>query len=68
MIFFSNFYATLLYVLVFVQDPETKKEMEEMQAKMSVQNQMPEVSELFTNFFGGGGAAPAKKKTPARRR
>ena len=51
-----------------VQDPETKKEMEEMQAKMSVQNQMPEVSELFTNFFGGGGAAPAKKKTPARRR
>ena len=48
-----------------IQDPETKKEMEEMQAKMSVQNQMPEVSELFTNFFGG---APAKKKPAAVRR
>ena len=48
-----------------MQDPETKKEMEEMQAKISVQNQMPEVSELFTNFFGG---AQPKKKAPVRRR
>ena len=37
-----------------------------MQAKMSVQNQMPEVSELFTNFFGGG--AQPKKKPAIRRR
>ncbi|XP_023339482.1 ER membrane protein complex subunit 7 homolog [Eurytemora carolleeae] len=49
-----------------MQDPDTKKEMEEMQAKMSVQNQMPEVSELFTNFFGGG--AQPKKKPAIRRR
>jgi len=49
-----------------MQDPETKKEMEEMQAKMSVQNQMPEVSELFTNFFGG--AQPKKKAAAVRRR
>ena len=49
-----------------LQDPDTKKEMEEMQAKMSVQNQMPEVSELFTNFFGGG--AQPKKKPAIRRR
>jgi len=51
-----------------MQDPETKKEMEEMQAKMSVQNQMPEVSELFTSFFGGGGTQPKKKPAPVRRR
>jgi hypothetical protein len=37
---------------MFVQDPETKKEMEEMQAKMSVQNQMPEVSYQGTRVVG----------------
>lgn len=51
-----------------MQDPETKKEMEEMQAKMSVQNQMPEVSELFTNFFGAAPQQPKKKAAPVRRR
>merc|ERR1712154_758623 len=40
-----------------MQDPETKKEMEEMQAKMNVQN----VPEMITNLFGGGAPAPKKK-------
>merc|ERR1719348_570990 len=43
-----------------MQDPETKKEMEEMQAKMNVQN-VPEMSEMITNLFGGGAPAPKKK-------
>ena len=43
------------------KDPDTKKEMEEMQAKMSVNN-VPEMSEMITNLFGG---APAPKKKPA---
>ena len=42
------------------KDPETKKEMEEMQAKMNVQN-VPEMSEMITNLFGGGAPAPKKK-------
>merc|ERR1712038_674523 len=43
-----------------MQDPETKKEMEEMQAKMNVQN-VPEMSEMITNLFGGCAPAPKKK-------
>ena len=43
-----------------MQDPDTKKEMEEMQAKMNVQN-VPEMSEMITNLFGGGAPAPKKK-------
>merc|ERR1712223_1917052 len=43
-----------------MQDPETKKEMEEMQAKMNVQS-VPEMSEMITNLFGGGAPAPKKK-------
>merc|ERR1719264_2204542 len=38
-----------------MNDPETKKEMEQMQANMNMQNQMPEMSEIMANFFGGGG-------------
>ena len=45
---------------VLSKDPETKKEMEEMQAKMNVQN-VPEMSEMITNLFGGGAPAPKKK-------
>ena len=45
---------------ILLQDPETKKEMEEMQAKMNVQN-VPEMSEMITNLFGGGAPAPKKK-------
>merc|ERR1712013_827739 len=47
-------------MLMMMQDPETKKEMEEMQAKMNVQN-VPEMSEMITNLFGGGAPAPKKK-------
>merc|ERR1719334_1498752 len=39
-----------------MSDPETQKEMQEMQRNMASQrNQMPEVSEVFANLFGGGG-------------
>merc|ERR1719283_738187 len=46
-----------------MQDPETKKEMEEMQAKMNVQGQMPEMSEMITNLFGGAAPPATKKKS-----
>eukprot|EP00088_Acartia_fossae_P064574 TRINITY_DN794_c0_g1_i14.p1 TRINITY_DN794_c0_g1~~TRINITY_DN794_c0_g1_i14.p1 ORF type:complete len:240 (-),score=75.99 TRINITY_DN794_c0_g1_i14:259-945(-) len=48
-----------------MQDPETKKEMEELQSKMSVQNQLPEVSELFANMFG---APNTQKRKPTAQR
>lgn len=52
-----------------MQDPETKKEMEELQSKMSVQNQLPEVSELFANMFGGQTPSQKNKKpTTAQRK
>jgi hypothetical protein len=51
-----------------MQDPETKKEMEELQSKMSVQNQLPEVSELFANMFGGGTSKKERKPTAAQRK
>ena len=51
-----------------MQDPETKKEMEEMQAKMNVQSQMPDMSEMITSLWGGGQPqAQNKKKVPVRR-
>jgi hypothetical protein len=42
-------FLTILSDILFgyFKDPETKKEMEEMQAKMSVQNQMPEVPQFL---------------------
>ncbi|XP_040581111.1 LOW QUALITY PROTEIN: endoplasmic reticulum membrane protein complex subunit 7 [Lepeophtheirus salmonis] len=53
-------------------DPETKKEMEQMQQNMNVQNQMPEFSELMANFFGAGSSNPSerskKKLKPVTRR
>ena len=33
---------------------ETKKEMDEMQAKMNVQSQIPDMSEIITSLWGGG--------------
>jgi len=51
-----------------MQDPETKKEMEEMQAKMNVQSQLPEVSELFANMFGGAPTTQKKKPSAQRKR
>eukprot|EP00096_Caligus_rogercresseyi_P010590 TRINITY_DN3918_c0_g1_i1.p1 TRINITY_DN3918_c0_g1~~TRINITY_DN3918_c0_g1_i1.p1 ORF type:complete len:232 (+),score=88.08 TRINITY_DN3918_c0_g1_i1:40-735(+) len=54
-------------------DPDTKKEMEQMQQSMNVQNQMPEFSELMANFFGAGGSShpserSKKKAKPLTRR
>merc|ERR1719283_796618 len=46
-----------------MQDPETKKEMEEMQAKMNVQSQIPDMSEMITNLFGGAAPPATKKKS-----
>jgi len=45
-----------------MNDPETKREMEQMQANMNVQNQMPEMSEIMANFFGGGSQQQNKNK------
>jgi len=45
-----------------MNDPETKKEMEQMQANMNMQNQMPEMSEIMANFFGGGGGGSQQQK------
>jgi len=50
-----------------MQDPETKKEMEEMQARMNVQSQMPDMSEMLTSLWGGGAPPSQKKKVPVRR-
>ncbi|TRY62596.1 hypothetical protein TCAL_00484 [Tigriopus californicus] len=43
-----------------VNDPDTKKEMEQMQQSMNMPNQMPEMSEMIANFFNSG--APDKQK------
>jgi hypothetical protein len=48
-----------------MSDPDTKREMEQMQQSMNVNNQVPDMSEMLANFFGGGGAEKQKKK-PAK--
>ena len=51
-----------------MQDPETKKDMEEMQAKMNVQTQLPDMSEMLTSFLGGGAPqSQNKRKVPVKR-
>lgn len=45
-----------------MNDPDTKKEMEQMQQNMNVQNQLPDMSEMMANLFGGGGNNERKKK------
>jgi len=52
-----------------MNDPDTKREMEQMQQQMNVNNQLPEVSEMFASFFSGGAADKPKKKPlkPLRR-
>jgi len=48
-----------------MSDPETQKEVQEMQRNMANQrNQMPEVSEVFANLFGGG--APQQQQQRRR--
>jgi len=48
-----------------MNDPETKREMEQMQQQMNVNNQMPDMSELLASYFGGG-AAEKPKRRPAK--
>jgi len=52
-----------------MNDPETKREMEQMQQQMNVNNQMPDMSELLASYFGGGAAEKPKKRPnkPMRR-
>merc|ERR1719431_501735 len=45
-----------------MNDPETKREMEQMQQQMNVNNQMPDMSELLASYFGGGAAEKPKKR------
>lgn len=49
-----------------MSDPETKREMEQMQQNMNVQNQVPELSELMSSFFGGGGSGGGQQKKKAK--
>lgn len=52
----------ILMVLLprMMNDPETKKEMENMNLN-KISSEMPEISEMITSFFTGG-AKPAPKK------
>ncbi|XP_053964925.1 ER membrane protein complex subunit 7 homolog [Anastrepha ludens] len=55
----------LLVMLVLpkmINDPETKKEIENIQFP-KVSNEMPEISEMITSFFSGG-KPPEKEKKP----
>lgn len=51
----------ILMVLLprMMNDPETKKEMENMNLN-KISSEMPEISEMITSFFSGG-AKPVKK-------
>jgi len=51
-----------------MNDPETKREMEQMHQSMNVQNQVPEISEIMANLFGGGGSANAADKAKKRQK
>lgn len=44
-----------------MNDPETKKEMENMNLN-KISSEMPEISEMITSFFTGGAKPPAKKE------
>lgn len=54
----------LLLMLVLpkmINDPETKKELENIQfPKMN--NEMPEISEMFTSLFSGGAPKQTEKE------
>jgi len=51
-----------------MNDPETKREMEQMHQSMNVQNQVPEISEIMANLFGGGGSANSADKAKKRQK
>ena len=52
-----------------MNDPETKREMEQMQQQMNVNNQLPDPSEWLASYFGGPGADKPKRRAnkPIRR-
>lgn len=51
----------LLVLPKMINDPETKKELENIQfPKMN--NEMPEISEMFTSLFSGGAPKQPEKK------
>merc|ERR1712154_589434 len=50
-----------------MNDPETKREMEQMHQSMNMQNQMPEMSEIMANFFGGGGSQQQNRQNRPNR-
>jgi len=52
----------MLPKLMDLQDPEIKKEMEEQMKTMKKGSQLPDASELMSNFFGGGAPEPKKSK------
>jgi len=51
-----------------MNDPETKREMEQMHQSMNVQNQVPEISEIMANLFGGGGGSSTSSADKAKKR
>ncbi|XP_064636633.1 endoplasmic reticulum membrane protein complex subunit 7-like [Lineus longissimus] len=60
----------LLPKLVNTSDPETQKEMQSQMNMLNPRQQMPEVSEMFTNWFGGGGkkSSSVSKAKPRKQR
>jgi len=45
-----------------MNDPETKREMEQMQQNMNVQNQVPDMSEYLANFLSGNTSSSSGEK------
>eukprot|EP00918_Siedleckia_nematoides_P107310 GHVU01233992.1.p1 GENE.GHVU01233992.1~~GHVU01233992.1.p1 ORF type:complete len:106 (+),score=15.25 GHVU01233992.1:342-659(+) len=55
------FMIMVLPKLINTADPETQREMQSQMNILNPKQNMPEISEIFTNWFGGG--ATAAKKT-----
>ena len=49
-----------------MSDPDTKKELEQVQQSMNVQQNMPEISEIMANLFGGGATSSSGDKRRPR--
>lgn len=55
----------LLFILPrMMNDPETKKEMENMNLS-KISSEMPEISEMITSYFTGGKPAKREEKPKA---
>lgn len=57
-------FIVILPKLVNTQDPELQKEMSNMNL-MNQKQDLPDLSEMATSFFGGGSSAPKKSKDKA---